>query len=96
MEYKSRILEAVPDATRFEPLMTLYLTDQTSPHDVEAAKESGIVALKLYPAGATTNSDSGVTDIHKCIPTLHSMAKVWRPRTNQCPACRGVMTGPSL
>ena len=95
MEYKSRILQAVPDTTQFEPLMTLYLTDQTNPHDVEAAKESGVVALKLYPAGATTNSDSGVTDIQKCIPTLQSMAEVWYPAFTM-PCLPFVMTGPEL
>lgn len=76
MEYKSRILQAVPDGIDFEPLMTLYLTDDTTPEDVHAAKEKGVVAYKLYPAGATTNSDSGVTDINRCIPTLQAMAEV--------------------
>lgn len=76
MEYRRRILEAIPEEVDFEPLMTLYLTDQTTPADVQAAKEHDIVAFKLYPAGATTNSDSGVTDIRRCMPTLHSMAEV--------------------
>ena len=76
MEYRRRILEAIPEEVDFEPLMTLYLTDHTTPADVQAAKEHGIVAFKLYPAGATTNSDSGVTDIRRCMPTLHSMAEV--------------------
>lgn len=76
MEYKSRILQAVPDGIEFEPLMTLYLTDETTPDDVHSAKEKGVVAYKLYPAGATTNSDSGVTDINRCIPTLRTMAEV--------------------
>ena len=76
MEYRSRILDALPQEADFEPLMTLYLTDQTTPADVQAAKESGIIAFKLYPAGATTNSESGVTDIRRCMPTLHSMAEV--------------------
>ncbi|CAL5220137.1 g2095 [Coccomyxa viridis] len=75
MEYKSRILQAVPDGIEFEPLMTLYLTDETTPDDVHSAKEKGVVAYKLYPAGATTNSDSGVTDINRCIPTLRTMAE---------------------
>ncbi|MFP3450021.1 dihydroorotase, partial [Pseudomonas sp. SIMBA_067] len=62
--YRERILAARPAGSRFEPLMVLYLTDRTSPEDVRAAKASGIVyAAKLYPAGATTNSDSGVTSI---------------------------------
>ena len=56
--------------------MTLYLTDKTPPDEVEAAKRAGIVAFKLYPAGATTNSDSGVTNISKCIDTLSAMAEV--------------------
>ena len=76
MEYRSRILQAVPDGIDFEPLMTLYLTDETTPDDVLAAKEKGVVAYKLYPAGATTNSDSGVTDINRCIPTLQAIAEV--------------------
>jgi dihydroorotase len=76
LEYKSRVIEALPKGTEFEPLMTLYLTDKTSPPEVEAAKEAGIVAFKLYPAGATTNSDSGVTDIERCLPTLTAMAEV--------------------
>ena len=79
MEYRSRILQAVPDGIDFEPLMTLYLTDETKPEDVHTAKEKGVVAFKLYPAGATTNSDSGVTDINRCIPTLKTMAEVQHP-----------------
>ena len=79
MEYRSRILQAVPESIEFEPLMTLYLTDDTKPGDVHAAKEKGVVAFKLYPAGATTNSDSGVTDINRCIPTLQTMAEVRHP-----------------
>ena len=78
MEYRSRIMQAVPDTLEFEPLMTLYLTDGTKPADVHAAKDKGIVAFKLYPAGATTNSDSGVTDINRCIPTLQAMSEVCR------------------
>lgn len=76
MEYKGRILQAVPDRVEFEPLMTLYLTDQTTPDDVQEAKEDGVVAFKLYPAGATTNSDSGVTDIVGRTAILRSMAEV--------------------
>lgn len=65
--YRQRILDAVPSSDRFEPLMTLYLTDNTSPEEIVKAKASGFVhAVKYYPAGATTNSDSGVTDIQKC------------------------------
>lgn len=76
LEYKRSILEALPDGANFEPLMTLYLTDKTPPHEVEAAKRAGIVAFKLYPAGATTNSDSGVTNISNCMDTLSVMAEV--------------------
>ena len=76
LEYKRNILEALPNGASFEPLMTLYLTDKTPPNEVEAAKRAGIVAFKLYPAGATTNSDSGVTDISNCMDTLSAMAEV--------------------
>src|SRR5438128_1711196 len=72
--YRARILAALPSGMRFEPLMTLYLTDSTSPSEIVRAKESGVVyAVKYYPAGATTNSDSGVTDIRKCDATLEKM-----------------------
>ncbi len=65
--YRDRIIAAIPEGQRFEPLMTLYLTDNTSPEEILAAKEAQFVkAVKYYPAGATTNSDSGVTDIRKC------------------------------
>lgn len=76
MEYKERITSCIPPGSAFEPLMTLYLTDNTPPSEVEAAKEAGIVAFKLYPAGATTNSDSGVTDFRKVVPTLKAMAEL--------------------
>jgi dihydroorotase len=76
LEYKQRIINAVPSAHKahFNPLMTLYLTDKTTPDEVHKAKSAGIVAFKLYPAGATTNSDSGVTDINKVLPALKAMA----------------------
>ena len=75
--YRQRILAARPAGSAFEPLMVLYLTDNTSPEDVRAAKASGFVhAAKLYPAGATTNSDSGVTSIDKIFPALQAMAEV--------------------
>ncbi|KAL3161407.1 hypothetical protein ABBQ32_010297 [Trebouxia sp. C0010 RCD-2024] len=74
LEYKQRIQDAVPHASSFETLMTCYLTDATSPDDVYEAKNSGIVAYKLYPAGATTNSSSGVTNFQAVIPTLKAMA----------------------
>ncbi|PJO78315.1 dihydroorotase [Neisseria brasiliensis] len=72
--YKQRILDALPEGSTFEPLMTLYLTDKSTPELVREAKAAGIVAFKLYPAGATTNSDSGVTDLFKLIPVLQEMA----------------------
>ena len=116
LDYRNRITAAIPAGSSFNPLMTLYLTDSTSPEvtwalvhraasavgafnvcvyaivlvirtsttkpvcrqDIRAAKEAGVVAFKLYPAGATTNSDSGVTDIQRVIPTLHAMAEVSR------------------
>ena len=74
--YRQRILAAVPAGVDFEPLMTLYLTDRTRPDEIAAAKAAGVVALKLYPAGATTNSDAGVTDIRKTYATLEAMQKV--------------------
>lgn len=74
IQYKKQILDALPEDSTFEPLMTLYLTDNTTPDEIKRAKESGIIhGVKLYPAGATTNSDAGVTDILKCIPALEAM-----------------------
>ena len=75
LAYKQQILDAVPAGLDFEPLMALYLTDLTTPEQVREAKAAGIVAFKLYPAGATTNSDSGVTDLFKLLPVLEEMAK---------------------
>jgi len=73
-EYRQRILAALPGGMTFEPLMTLYLTDNTSPREIRRAAESGIVhAVKYYPAGATTNSDSGVTDLELARPALEAM-----------------------
>ncbi|MBF0803379.1 MULTISPECIES: dihydroorotase [unclassified Neisseria] len=74
LAYKQRILSALPAGSTFEPLMTLYLTDKSTPELVREAKAAGIVAFKLYPAGATTNSDSGVTDLFKLLPVLEEMA----------------------
>lgn len=72
--YRERILAAIPEGATFEPLMTLYLTDATSPDEIRAARATGfIVGAKLYPAGATTNSDSGVTAIEKTYPALEAM-----------------------
>jgi dihydroorotase len=74
--YRERILAALPTGMAFEPLMTLYLTDNTSAEEIRAARASGIVhGVKLYPAGATTNSDSGVTDIRKCRVALETMQR---------------------
>jgi len=78
--YRDRILSALPKGMTFEPLMTLYLTETTDPDDVEAAAASGLVkAVKLYPAGATTNSDSGVRDFDKVAPVLERMAAIGLP-----------------
>lgn len=73
--YKARIQAAVPAGVAFEPLMTLYLTDNLPPEEIVRAKASGVVACKLYPAGATTNSDAGVTDIRKTYRTLEAMQR---------------------
>jgi dihydroorotase len=75
LEYRARIQACVPVGVAFEPLMTLYLTDNTAPNEIQRAKDAGVVALKLYPAGATTNSDAGVTDIRKCYATLEAMQR---------------------
>ena len=78
--YRDRILAALPDGMDFTPLMTLYLTEATDPADVVAAHASGLVtAVKLYPAGATTNSDSGVRDISKVRGVLDKMAEIGLP-----------------
>jgi dihydroorotase len=76
LDYKARILAAVPQGVQFEPLMTLYLTDNLPPEEIVKAKAAGVVACKLYPAGATTNSDAGVTDLKKIYLTLEAMQKV--------------------
>jgi dihydroorotase len=78
--YRERILAALPRGMRFEPLMTLYLTDNLPPDEIDQAQASGFVhAVKLYPAGATTNSDAGVTDLAKCRATLARMEKLGLP-----------------
>jgi dihydroorotase len=78
--YRQRILDALPRGMEFEPLMTLYLTDNTSSDEIRRAGQCGFVhAVKYYPAGATTNSDSGVTDIGKCREALAAMADVGLP-----------------
>jgi dihydroorotase len=73
--YRNRIQAAVPSSSKFEPLMTLYLTDNLPPDEVKRAKDAGVVAVKLYPAGATTNSDAGVTDLRKTYKTLEAMQR---------------------
>ncbi len=75
LAYRERILAARPVRADFEPLMTLYLTDNTPPEEIRRAKAAGVVALKLYPAGATTNSDAGVTDLRRCHATLDAMQR---------------------
>jgi dihydroorotase len=78
--YRDRILAAVPAGQRFEPLMTLYLTDNTHPEEIRAAKAAQFIkAVKYYPAGATTNSDSGVTEIRKCDRVFEAMQQVDMP-----------------
>jgi dihydroorotase len=75
LAYRERILAAVPEGLDFQPLMSLYLTDKLPPDEIRRAKAAGVVAVKLYPAGATTNSDAGVTDIRKTYPTLEAMQR---------------------
>lgn len=80
LAYRQRILDAVPSGMRFEPLMTLYLTDNTPAEEIAKAKASGMIhGVKLYPAGATTNSDSGVTSLDKCAHALEAMQKCGLP-----------------
>jgi len=78
--YRNRILAALPGGSTFQPLMTLYLTEQTDPQDVAAAFADGLIhAVKLYPAGATTNSDSGVKTLRRVYPVLEKMAQIGLP-----------------
>lgn len=90
--YRERIMAALPKGADFQPLMTLYLTDHTDPADVAAAHADGLItAVKLYPAGATTNSASGVTDIKHVMPVLEKMAAIG------CPLCiHGEVTGADI
>lgn len=74
MSYKERILAARPEGSQFEPLMTLYLTDKTSVEDIKAAKQAGVLACKMYPAGATTNSDAGVSSLESLYPVFEALA----------------------
>jgi dihydroorotase len=90
--YRERILAALPAGMTFEPLMTLYLTDNTGPDEIRRARESGFVhGVKLYPAGATTNSDAGVTDLAKCAKTLEAMQETGMPLL-----VHGEVTDPSV
>jgi len=75
LDYKARIQAAVPAGVAFEPLMTLYLTDNLAPEEIARARAAGVVAAKLYPAGATTNSDAGVTSLKKIYPVLEAMQR---------------------
>ncbi|KAH8932268.1 hypothetical protein BDL97_19G062600 [Sphagnum fallax] len=81
VSYRERILKVLPSDSDFEPLMTLYLTDATTKDEIQRARKSGLVkAVKLYPAGATTNSQAGVTDLFgKCMPVLEEMVKQGLP-----------------
>ena len=79
LAYKARILAALPGDMQFEPLMTLYLTDNLPADEILRAKEASVVAVKLYPAGATTNSDAGVTDLRKTYRTLEAMQRANMP-----------------
>ena len=80
IEYKKRIEKAIPSTDSFEPLMTIYLTEETNKKDLKQAfKDEAVFAVKLYPAGATTNSDSGVKDIQKVMPVLETMADIGMP-----------------
>lgn len=80
LEYRQRILAALPQGMKFEPLMTLYLTNNTSAEEIKKAKASGFVhAVKLYPAGATTNSDAGVTDLRNTYAALEAMQQCGMP-----------------
>lgn len=80
LHYRERILSALPEGTAFQPLMTLYLTDDTPPEEIARAKLSGrVFGVKLYPAGATTHSDEGVTRISRCFHTLEKMEELGMP-----------------
>ncbi len=79
LDYQTRIRAARPAGNAFEPLMVLYLTDNTDPAEIAKAKAAGVTAVKLYPAGATTNSGSGVTDLTKVYPVLEAMQKAGMP-----------------
>ncbi|KAL5989855.1 Dihydroorotate dehydrogenase (fumarate) [Asimina triloba] len=104
--YRESVLKALPENSHFYPLMTLYLTDNTSPDEIRLAKQSGVVyGVKLYPAGATTNSQDGVTDLFgNCLPALEEMAKQNMPllvislssSLCKCPFVHGEVTDPDV
>ena len=79
LAYKQRIVAALPEGSDFQPLMTLYLTDQTSADEITRAHEAGVVAVKLYPAGATTNSHAGVTELRHTRSALEAMQRLGMP-----------------
>jgi dihydroorotase len=80
LAYRQRILDALPPRARFEPLMTLYLTDNTSEEEIIQSKQiDSVIAVKYYPAGATTNSDDGVTDLARCTAVLEAMQETGMP-----------------
>ncbi|MCG5535293.1 dihydroorotase [Ectothiorhodospira mobilis] len=90
--YRDRILAAVPEGVHFDPLMTIYLTDDTTPDDIRAVAEGGfMLGAKLYPAGATTHSDAGVTDIHHIDAVLQAMQDLGVPLM-----VHGEVTGPEV
>ncbi len=90
--YRDRIVAALPDGATFTPLMTLYLTDETSPDEIRRAKDAGFVhGVKLYPAGATTNSAAGVTNLRHCWPALEAMQALGMPLL-----VHGEVTDPSV
>lgn len=92
LAYRDRILAALPEGSDFQPLMTLFLTDNTSTEEIRRARQSGAVhAVKLYPAGATTNSDAGVTDMRKAYPALEEMQRCGMPLL-----VHGEVTDPSV
>jgi len=91
MAYRERIRAAVPAGLQFQPLMTLYLTDNLPPEEIVRAKQAGVVAVKLYPAGATTNSDAGVTQLRRTYQTLEAMQREGLPLL-----VHGEVTDPSV
>lgn len=92
LDYRERIVACIPAGSEFNPLMTLYLTETSSADDVAAAHKAGVItAVKLYPAGATTNSDSGVRDVTKVAPVLERMAEIGLPL-----CVHGEVTDPSV